>query len=191
MGNHSLLRGIFPTQGSNLGLLHCRQIVYCLSHQGSPQGQMYLNLKYKIWWWNNTRGLHSGAPRMLRSRSVSQFSCSVMSDSETPWTAVHQASLYITNSRVYPNSCPSSRWCHPTISSSVVPFSSCFQSFPASIFQWVSSLQQVAKVLEFQLQHQSFQWIQDWFPLGWNGCVRRVYSPWFCLVTTKIWSDRH
>ena len=35
-GSHSLLQGIFLTQGSNLGLLHCRQILYCLSHQGSP-----------------------------------------------------------------------------------------------------------------------------------------------------------
>ena len=36
-GCHSLLQGLFPTQGSNLGLLHCGQILYCLSHQGSPQ----------------------------------------------------------------------------------------------------------------------------------------------------------
>ena len=36
VGCHSLLQGIFPTQGSNLGLLHCRQILHCLSHQGSP-----------------------------------------------------------------------------------------------------------------------------------------------------------
>ena len=36
VGCHSLLQGIFPTQGSNLGLLHCRQILYHLSHQGSP-----------------------------------------------------------------------------------------------------------------------------------------------------------
>ena len=54
---------------------------------------------------------------------------------------------------VYSNSFPLSRWCHPTISSSVLPFSSCLQSFPAS------PLHQVAKVLEFQHQHQSFQWI--------------------------------
>ena len=61
-------------------------------------------------------------------------------------------------SRAYSNSCPSSWWCHPAISSSVVPFSSCLQSFPASgLFQWVSSSHQVAKVLEFLLQHQSFQ----------------------------------
>ena len=61
---------------------------------------------------------------------------------------------------VYLNSCPLSRWCHPTISCSVVPFSSCLQSSPASgSLSNVRSSHQVAKVLEFQLQHQSFQWI--------------------------------
>ena len=76
------------------------------------------------------------------------------------------------------NSRPLSRWCHPTISCSVSPFSSCPQSFPASgLFQRVSSLHQVAKVLELQLQHQAFQWIsrvdflQDW--LIWSLCARR------------------
>ena len=60
--------------------------------------------------------------------------------------------------RACSNLCPSSRWCHPTISSFVIPFSSCLQSFPAKgLFKWVSSSYQVAKVLEFQLQHQSFQ----------------------------------
>ena len=56
------------------------------------------------------------------------------------------------------NSCPLSQWCHPTISSSVVPFSSCLQSFPASgVFSNESVLRiQVAKVFEFQFQHQSF-----------------------------------
>ena len=50
----------------------------------------------------------------------------------TPWTAARQTSLSITDSRVHSNSCPLSRWCHPIISSSVVPLSSCLQSFPAS-----------------------------------------------------------
>ena len=69
--------------------------------------------------------------------------------------------------RAYSNSVPLSWWCHPTISSSVVPFSSRLQSFP-TLFQWVCSSHQVAKVLEFQLQHQFFQWTlrtdfrQDW-----------------------------
>ena len=62
---------------------------------------------------------------------------------------------------VHSNSCPLSWWYHPTISSSVIPFSSCLQSFLASgfFFQWVSSLHQVTEVLELQLQHQSFQGI--------------------------------
>ena len=51
----------------------------------------------------------------------------------TPWTAARQTSLSITNSQSLPKS-PLSWWCHPTISSSVVPFSSCLQSFPASEF---------------------------------------------------------
>ena len=60
---------------------------------------------------------------------------------------------------VHSNSCPLDQWCHPTISSSVVPFSSYLQSFPASeSFTWVGCWYQVAKVLELQLQHQSFQW---------------------------------
>ena len=54
---------------------------------------------------------------------------------------------------------PLSQWCHPTISSSVVPFSSCLNlSQHQGLFKWVSSSHQVAKVLEFQLQHQSLQW---------------------------------
>ena len=62
--------------------------------------------------------------------------------------------------RVCSNSCPLSPWWDPTTSSFVAPFSSCPQSFPAlGSFQWVSSLHQVAKLQELQLQHQSFQWI--------------------------------
>ena len=77
----------------------------------------------------------------------------------------------------YSNSCQLSRWCHPTISSSVSSFFS-LQSFPhQGLFKWVSSLHQVAKLLEFQLQHQSFQWIfrtdflSDW--LVWSPCSPR------------------
>ena len=92
----------------------------------------------------------------------------------TPWIAAHQASLSITNSR---SSLRLPSRCHPAISSSVVPFSSCPQSLPASgSFQMSQvasfSLHQVAKILEFQLQHQSFQWISrlisfrmDWLDL--------------------------
>ena len=89
-----------------------------------------------------------------------KFSRSVKSDSLRPQGLQHARPPYpFKTSRVYPNSCPLSQWCHPTTSSSVIPFSSCPQSFPGSgFFKWVSSLHQVAKGLEFQLQHQSFQW---------------------------------
>ena len=77
---------------------------------------------------------------------------------ETLWTEAWQAFCPSPIPRACSNSCPSSWWCHPTILSSVVPFSSCLQSFPMSgSFEWVGSLHQVAKVLEFQLQHHSLQ----------------------------------
>ena len=90
-----------------------------------------------------------------------QFSRSVVSDSLWPHEPQHaRPPCPSPTPGVYPNSCPLSRWCHPAISSSVVPFSSCPQSFPASeSFPMSQSSHQVAKVLKFQLQHQSFQWI--------------------------------
>ena len=60
------------------------------------------------------------------------FSHSVVSNSLTPWSSVCQAFLSFTNLLSCSNSCPLSQWCHPTISSSVTPFSSCPQSSPAS-----------------------------------------------------------
>ena len=74
---------------------------------------------------------------------------------------------------VYSNSCPLSRWCHPTISSSVIPFSSCLQSFPASesfpVSRFFTSGGQSIEV-------SASAWvlpmnIQDWFPLGWTGWI--------------------
>ena len=89
-----------------------------------------------------------------------QFSCSVMSDSLRPYGLRHaRPPCPSPTPGACSNSCPLSRWCDPTISSSVVPFSSCLQSFPGSGYFLVSPLPQVAKILELQLQHQSFQWI--------------------------------
>ena len=48
---HALLQGIFPTQGSNPGLLHCRQTLYQLSYKGSPN-QVYCNIKQKVFFFN-------------------------------------------------------------------------------------------------------------------------------------------
>ena len=89
----------------------------------------------------------------------------------TSWTAACQASLSFTISQSLLNSCSLSWWCHPTISSSVVPFSSRLQSFPASgsfpRSQFFASRGQTigasASVLPMN--------IQDWFPLGWTGLI--------------------
>ena len=86
------------------------------------------------------------------------FSRSAVSESlwpqELQYTRLPCPSL---SPKVCSNSCPLSQWYHPIISSSVAPFSSCPQRFPASeSFPWVVSSHQVAKVLELQLQHQSF-----------------------------------
>ena len=107
-----------------------------------------------------------------------QFQCShsVVSDSLQPHGMQHARLPFPSPAPgACSNSCPSSWWCHPTISSSVVPFS-CL-SHHQGLFQWVSSSHQVARVLEFQLQYQSFQWIfrtdflYDW--LVWTPCSPR------------------
>ena len=98
---------------------------------------------FKAWFW-----LH-----------LVQFSYSVVSDSLWPHESQHTRPPWPSPTPgVYPNSCPSSRWCHPAISSSVIPFSSCPQSLPAlGSFPMSQHLHEVAEVLEFQLQHQSFK----------------------------------
>ena len=79
--------------------------------------------------------------------------------------------------RVHSDSCPLSRWCHPAISSSVVPSPSAPNpSQHQDLFQWVNSSHEVAKVLEFQLQHQSFQWTPR-TDLLWDGLVGSPGSP--------------
>ena len=91
----------------------------------------------------------------------------------TPWIAVRQASLYITNSQSSLNSHPSSQWCHPAISSSVVPFSSCPQSLPASesfpmsqLFTWGGQSTGASASASF-LPKKS----QGWSPSEWTGWI--------------------
>ena len=101
------------------------------------------------------------------------FTHSVVSDSLRPHGLQHARLPYPSPSpAAFSNLRPLNHWCHSTLSS-VVPFSSCLQSFPIlGSFPWVSSSYQVAKVLEFQPQYQSLQWIFrlisfriDWFDL--------------------------
>ena len=106
-----------------------------------------------------------------------QFSHSVMSDSVWPHGLQHVRppcpSPTQLNSWIYINSYPLSRWCHPTISSSVVPFSSCLQSFPASgsfpMSQFFTSGGQSIGVLASTSVLPMN--IQGWFNLGWTGWI--------------------
>ena len=110
----------------------------------------------------------------LHASQFSQFSHSVTSDSLRPHGLQHTR-LPCPSSTPWPylNSCPSSWWCHPTVSSSVVPFSSCLQSFPASgsfpVRQFFTSggqsigVSASASVLPMN--------IQDRFPLGCTGWI--------------------
>ena len=114
-----------------------------------------------------------GRKAMTNLSSV-QFSHSVESNSLRPHGLQHTRHLCpLTTPGVYPNSCPSSRWCHPTISSSVIPFSSCPQSFPASeSFQmsqfFASGGQSIGVSASASVLPMN---IQDWFSLGWTGWI--------------------
>ena len=103
-----------------------------------------------------------------------QFSCSIVSDSLRPHELQHaRPPCPAPTPGVYSNSCLSSWWCHPAISSSVVPFSSCPQSFPASgsfpmsqLFPWggqSTGVSASASVLPMNTQ--------DWSPSGWTGWI--------------------
>ena len=112
-----------------------------------------------------------GRPQTWHFNHIIQFSHSVASNSLRPHRLQH-ARLPCTSSspEACSNSCPSSRWCHPShplLSPSLPAFS---LSHHQGLFQWVSSSHQVAKILGFQSQHQSFQWIfrTDFL---WDGLV--------------------
>ena len=119
--------------------------------------------------WNSGRGEQSA----MVSSSV-QFSHSVESDSLPPHEPQHaRPPCPSPTPRIHPNPCLLSWWCHPTISSSVIPFSSCPQSFPASGSFQMSQLFEsggqstgvsaLASVLPMNTQ--------DWSPLGWTGWI--------------------
>ena len=103
-----------------------------------------------------------------------QFSRSVESDTLRPHELQHaRPPCPSPTPRVYSNSCPLNWWCHPTTSSSIVPFSSCLQSFPASgsfPMNWLftsggQSIGASASASVFPMN------IQDWSPLGWTGWI--------------------
>ena len=134
---------------------------------------------------------------MLQWFSSAQFSCLVMSDSLWPHDSQHaRRPCPSPTPGDYSNSCPLSWWCHPAVSSSVVPFSSCPQSLPASgsfpmsqLFAWGGQSIKVspsASVLPMNTQ--------DWSPLGWIGWISlqskglsRVFSNTTFSTKFLIW----
>ena len=129
-----------------------------------------------------------------------------MSDSETPWTTHTRLPWPSPTLGACSNSCPSSRWCHPTISSSVSPFSSCLQSFQASGSFLMSrfftsggqSIGASASASVFPMN------IQSWFPLeltDWISLQSRGLSRIFSNTTVQehqffttqpyLWSNSH
>ena len=124
---------------------------------------------------------------------LSQFSCSVVSDSLRPHESQHARPPCLSQTPgVYSNPCPLSRWCHPAISSSVVPFSSCPQSLPASgslpmsqLFAWGCQsigVSASASVLPMNTQ--------DWHPLGWTGWIS-LQSKGFSRVFSNTTVQKH
>ena len=130
--------------------------------------------------------MHFNAYTIFKEYSVQLLSRVQLFD--TPWTAARQASLSISNSQSFSNSCPLSRWCHPTISCSVVPFSH-LQSFPASgsfpVSQPFASVGWSVGASASTLPMN----IQDWFPLGWTGWI--LQSRWLSRVFSNTTVQKH
>ena len=116
---------------------------------------------------------HNKVEQQIWFSSV-QFSRSVVSDSLRPHEPQHaRPPCPSPTPRVFPNPCPSSRWCHPAISSSVIPFSFCPQSLPASGSFPVSQLfacggQSIGVSASASVLPMN---TQDWSPLGWTGWI--------------------
>ena len=135
---------------------------YCLlfNHQINDKGGGFLNLFFVLL-------LH-----LVLIVSV-HFSRSVVSSSLRPHGLQHTRPPCPSPTPVYPNSFPLSRWCHPTISSSVVPFSSCPKSFPASgSFQMSHFFKSCDQSIGVSASASVLPMnIQDWFPLGWTSWI--------------------
>ena len=127
----------------------------------------FMDFKIILTKWTN--GLNRG-----HRLSSLQFSCSVVSDSLRPHESQHaRPPCPSPTPGVYSNSCPLSQWCHPTISSSVVPFSSCLQSSPAlGSFQMSQFFASGGQSIGVSASRSVLPMnIQDSFPLQWTGWI--------------------
>ena len=126
-------------------------------------------------------------------RASVQYSRSVVSDTLQPHEPQHaRRPCPSPIPGVHPNPCPLSRWCHPTISSSVVPFSSCPQSFPASgSFQMSQLFTSGGQSIGVSASASFFPMnSQDWSPLGWTGWIS-LQSKGLSWVFSKTTVQKH
>ena len=129
------------------------------------------------------------AQKLSTEQVISQFSRSVVSGSLRPHEPQHaRPPCPSPTPGVHPNPCLLSQWCHPTISSSVVPFSSCLQSFPASgSFQmsqlFASGGQRTGVSASTSVLPMN---TQDWFPVRWTVNISNNYDLSRCCLHFKI-----
>ena len=145
-----------------------------------------------------------GLSRKLRAKELMLLNCGVGEDSWESHGLQHIR--HSCPSWARSNSCPLSQWCHPTISSSVIPFSSCLQSFPASgSFQMSQLFTSGGQSIRVSASTSVLPMnTQDWSPLGWTGWISlqskglsRVFSnttvqkhQFFC-APLSLWSSSH
>ena len=130
---------------------------------------------------------------LQKHSNIIQFSCLVMSDSLQPHEPQHaRPPCPPPTPRVQPNPCPLSRWCHPAISSSVVHFSSCPQSFPASgSFQMSQLFTPGGQSIRVSASTSVLLMnVQDWSPLGWTGWIS-LLSKGLSRVFSNTTVQRH
>ena len=123
-----------------------------------------------------------------------QFSHSVMSDSLRPYDSQHtRPPCPSSTPGVHPNPCPLSRWCHPTISSSVIPFFSCPQSFPASgSFPMSQLFTSGGQSIRVSASTSVFAMnTQEWSPLGWTGLISLQESKGLSRVFSNTTVQKH
>ena len=153
-------------------------LFFCRAHSAcsTPSSPIYstmsslFTLTVALCSWRKLRLFH------IRHKIFSsvQFSCSIVSNSLRPHEPQHARPPWPSPiPRLHPNPCPLSQWCHPTISSSVIPFSSCPQSGPASgSFQmsqlFASGGQSIGVSASTSVLPMN---TKDWSPLGWTGWI--------------------
>ena len=130
---------------------------------------LFLSTHLEKGMWGHNKALYTSQEK--RSQQEPQFSCSVLSPSLWPHGLQHsRLPCPSATPRAYSNSCPPSPWCHPTISSSVIPFSSHLQSFQhQGLFKWVSSSEGRQNENHWRREWQITSVFLPWEPNEWNS----------------------